>query len=157
MCFRTQSRQTLLAQAQRYYRATCYYWIVTVTPADNSESDQRNAKQLRRENPSAWLKLTDNQTLPLVIDALLDSPPGREFNKKELGTHAGVSRESVRKYIDTLLEFNIVEEVADTEPQRYRLNDEGKATRTLFELQSALNAEGAKEARERQDNAIEGE
>lgn len=128
-----------------------------MTPADNSESDRTNAKQTRRENPSAWLKLTDNQTLPLIIDALLDSPPGREFNKTELGDHAGVSRESVRKYVDTLLEFNIVTEVANTDPQRYRLNDERKATRALFELQSALNAEGAKETRERPDTAIESE
>jgi len=114
-------------------------------------------KQLRRRNPSAWLELTDNQTLPLVIDALLDSPPGREFNKKELGDHAGVSRESVRTYVDTLLKFNVVEEVPDTNPRRYRLNDEGKVTRALFELQSALNAEGAA-AREDQQNVVpEGE
>jgi len=119
---------------------------------EDTESTQR-AKQLRRENPSAWLQLTDNQTLPLIVDALLDSPPGREFNKKELGEHAGVSRESVRKYIDTLLEFAIVEEVAETTPQRYRLNDDGKATQALFELQSALNAEGATETRTRQEKS----
>lgn len=126
-----------------------------MTPANDSESDRTDVKQVRRENPSAWLELTDNQTLPLVVDALLDSPPGREFNKKELGDHAGVSRESVRKYVDTLLKFNIVEEVADTNPRRYRLNDEGKATRALFELQSALNAEGATETRERPDTTTE--
>lgn len=120
---------------------------------EDTESNSQRAKQLRRENPSAWLQLTDNQTLPLIVDALLDSPPGREFNKTELGEHAGVSRESVRKYIDTLLEFAIVEEVAETTPQRYRLNDEGKATRALFELQSALNAEGATETRTRQEKS----
>jgi len=125
-----------------------------MTGGDSSDSDRRNATQSRRENPSAWLELTDNQTLPLVVDALLDSPPGREFNKKELGDHAGVSRESVRKYVDTLLKFNVVEEVADTNPQRYRLNDDGKATRALFELQSALNAEGATESRERPENRV---
>lgn len=126
-----------------------------MTPANDSESDRTDVKQVRRENPSAWLELTDNQTLPLVVDALLDSPPGREFNKKELGDHAGVSRESVRKYVDTLLKFNIVEEVTGTDPQRYRLNDEGKATRALFELQSALNAEGGTETRERPDTTTE--
>lgn len=118
-----------------------------MTPTDSSGSNKTNMKKLRRESPSAWIELTDNQTLPLVIDALLDSPPGREFNKKELGDHAGVSRESIRKYIDTLLKFNIVTEVPDTNPQRYQLNDRGKATRTLFELQSALNSEGAGESK----------
>ncbi|WP_135827208.1 response regulator [Halorussus ruber] len=126
-------------------------------PTDESGSEQTDMKQLRREDPSAWLELTDNQTLPLIIDALLDSPPGREFNKKELGDHAGVSRESVRKYVDTLLRFNIVEEVAGTNPRRYRLNDAGKVTRVLFELQSALNAEGATETREQSDRVIESE
>ena len=128
-----------------------------MSPTDDSDSTQTDMKQLRRENPSAWLELTDNQTLPLIIDALLDSPPGREFNKKELGDHAGVSRESVRRYVDTLLRFNIVEEVASTNPRRYRLNDDGKVTRVLFELQSALNAEGATETPERPDHAIESE
>ena len=128
-----------------------------MSPTNDSASDSADMKQLRRRNPSAWLELTDNQTLPLVIDALLDSPPGREFNKKELGDHAGVSRESVRTYVDTLLKFNVVEEVPDTNPRRYRLNDEGKVTRALFELQSALNAEGAA-AREDQQNVVpEGE
>lgn len=128
-----------------------------MTATDDAASDRTDMKERRRRNPSAWLELTDNQTLPLVIDALLDSPPGREFNKKELGDHAGVSRESVRKYVDTLLKFNIVTEVPGTNPRRYRLNDEGKATRALFELQSALNAEGATEERERPNNVMEGE
>ncbi|WP_135854721.1 hypothetical protein [Halorussus salinus] len=128
-----------------------------MSPTNDSSPDSADMKQLRRQNPSAWLELTDNQTLPLVIDALLDSPPGREFNKKELGDHAGVSRESVRTYVDTLLKFNVVEEVPDTNPRRYRLNDEGKVTRALFELQSALNAEGAAATQDQRNVAPEGE
>lgn len=116
-----------------------------MSQGDPPESE--SIKSRRRANPSSWLELTDNQTLPLVVDALLDSPPGKEYNKTELANFAGVSRESVREHIETLLKFGIVEEVDDTTPTRYRLNDHGKATVSLFELNSALNsvASGEKE------------
>lgn len=104
---------------------------------DNAEPD------LRDESPSGWLELTRSRTSPYIVDALLASPPGREFNKTELGDQAGVSRESVREHIDTLLKFGIVEEVPDSDPTRYRLNDRGKVTVELFELNSALNAVGS--------------
>lgn len=101
----------------------------------------------RRTEPSPWLELTGNQTLPKVVDALLDAPPGKEFNKKELGDFAGVSRESIRAYIDVLVGFGIMEEVPDSSPTRYRLNDRGKVTVELFELNSALNSVASGEAK----------
>lgn len=110
---------------------------------DGSGYDRKKMKNLRRKRPSAWLKLTDNQTLPLVIDALIDAPPGKEFNKKELGDYSGVSRESIREHIDVLLEFGVLKEVSNSSPTRYRLNDSGKVTVELFELNSALNAVGS--------------
>ena len=115
--------------------------------ADSSSetSEIERMKRLHRENPSAWMELVDNQTLPLVIDALLESPPNREFNKTELGKHAGVSRESIRKHLDILLKFGIMEEVPDTSPTCYRLNDKGIVTKELFELKSALNQAGTSE------------
>ncbi|WP_336021822.1 hypothetical protein [Halobellus salinisoli] len=121
----------------------------------NSTENGPDMKKVRRENPSSWLELTDNQTLPLIIDSLLDSPPGREFNKQELGRHAGVSRESVRKYIETLLKFGIIKEVPQTKPQRYTLNDKGKATIELFELKSALNAAATSENKDFEQEATE--
>ena len=111
----------------------------------------------RLSEQTVAIECPDRETAQCIIDALLDSPPGREFNKKELGDHAGVSRESIRTYVDTLLKFNVVEEVPDTNPQRYRLNDEGKVTRALFELQSALNAEGTAATQDQRNIAPEGE
>jgi len=111
---------------------------VDMSPDNGNDADV----DIRDESQSGWLKLTKSRTSPQLVDALLASPPGREFNKTELGNQADVSRESVRDHIETLLMFGIVEEVPDSEPTRYRLNDRGKVTRELFELNSALNAVG---------------
>jgi len=59
--------------------------------------------------------------VPILIDALLDLPPGREFNKSEFADHAGVTRQTVGNYIDLLLEVEIVEEVPNTSPRRYQV------------------------------------
>lgn len=107
--------------------------------SDHTESELKKQKQFRRANPTAWLELTDSQTGPLIVDALLETPPGKEFNKTELGEHAGVSRESVRSHIETLVKFDILEEVPNTSPQRYRLDTQSVVVMELFELNSAMN------------------
>lgn len=90
-------------------------------------------------HPSGVLYLMGHESVPILIDALLDLPPGREFNKTELAEHAGVTRQTVATYIDLLLEVNIIEPVPNTAPQRYRLS-ESSVVQELFELNSALNA-----------------
>lgn len=81
------------------------------------------------------------ESVPILIDALLDLPPGREFNKTELAEHAGVTRQTVANYVDFLQEVSVVEPVPNTPPQRYRLADSAVVAE-LFELTSALNAAG---------------
>jgi hypothetical protein len=105
-----------------------------------AEPTDVDMKEVRRRNPSGWLELSDGEGLPFVIDALLDAPPGREFNKTELGDRAGFTRETVRSYIDRLVELGIVEKVPDTDPQCYRLNKDGRVTQEVFDLNSAVNA-----------------
>ena len=73
------------------------------------------------------------------LDALLDLPPGREFNKTELADHAGLTRQTVSTYTDLLLEVEVIEAVPSTSPQRYRLA-ESAVVEELFALNSALNA-----------------
>jgi DNA-binding transcriptional ArsR family regulator len=99
----------------------------------------RDTKEARLANPSGFLHLTRHESVPILVDALLDFPPGREFNKTELADHAGVTRQTVGKRIDLLLETEIVEEVPNTSPQRYRL----ARTEVVEELRAfngALNA-----------------
>lgn len=79
-----------------------------------------------------------HESVPILLDALLDLPPGREFNKTEFAEHAGVTRQTVSNYIDLLLEVDVVEEVPNTSPRRYRVAD-SDVVQELFALNSALN------------------
>lgn len=101
-------------------------------------ADREEKKELRKEHPSGWLYLTQHDAIPILVDALLDLPPNREFNKTELAEHAGVTRQTVGNYTDLLLEVELIEEVPNTSPRRYRVAD-SDVVRELFELNSALN------------------
>jgi HTH domain. len=70
--------------------------------SEELQSSDHDKKTLRSEYPSGWLVLTKNESVPYIVDALLDAPPHREFNQTELAEHAGVSRQSVSRYLDLL-------------------------------------------------------
>lgn len=98
-------------------------------------------KELRLEHPSGWLYLTRHESVPILIDAVLDLPPGREFTKTEFADHAGVTRQTVSNYVDILLDVDVLEEVPNTSPRRYRVA-ESDVVQELHELNSAHNAAG---------------
>ncbi|PSP25995.1 hypothetical protein BRC64_12145 [Halobacteriales archaeon QH_10_67_22] len=100
---------------------------------------EKDTKEARLENPSGVLYLFQHESVPILIDAILTLPPGREFTKTELAEHAGVTRQTVSKYIDLLLETDIVEEIPNSSPRRYRVA-KTDVVQELFELNSALNA-----------------
>jgi len=102
-------------------------------------AEEVDTKAARLDHPSGLLYLLQHESIPILLDAILDLPPGREFNKSEFAAHAGVTRQTVGTYIDRLLEVDIVEEVPNTSPQRYRVA-ESDVVAELFELNSALNA-----------------
>lgn len=99
-----------------------------------------DAKKARLENPSGWIKLTQYETVRLLVDALLESPPGYQFNKSELERRTGVSRESIRNHLPLLVELGVIEEDTSGTWAEYSLNDDGKVTKELLELNSALNS-----------------
>jgi Fic family protein len=103
---------------------------------------EKDTKAARLENPSGVLYLFQHESVPILIDAILTLPPGREFTKTELADHAGVTRQTVSKYIDLLLETEIVEEIPNSSPRRYRVA-KSDVVQELFELNSALNAVGS--------------
>lgn|GEM_PF-2756272 len=76
--------------------------------------------------------------VPILIDAILTLPPGREFTKTVFVDHAGVTRETVSRYIKLLLETEVVEEIPNSSPRRYRVA-KSDVVQELFELNSALN------------------
>jgi DNA-binding transcriptional ArsR family regulator len=109
------------------------------TPAEGDPEDERDVKERRLEHPSGWLALTRHEGVLIIVDALLDLPPHREFNKSELAAHAGVTRQTVSRHADRLVELDVIEPVPETTPTRYRVAD-GDVVEQLFELNAALNA-----------------
>lgn len=109
---------------------------------EQADGDQGQKKALRKEHPSGWLYLTQHDAIPIIVDGLLDFPPNREFNKTELAEHTGVTRQTIGNYTDLLLEVELIEEVPDTSPRRYRVAD-SDVVQELFELNSALNNVGS--------------
>ena len=107
-------------------------------------ADRGQKKELRKEHPSGWLYLTRHNAIPILVGALLDLPPNREFNKTELADHAGVTRHAAGNYTDLLIEVELIEEVPNTSPRRCRVAD-SNVVRELFELNSALNNVGGGE------------
>jgi DNA-binding transcriptional ArsR family regulator len=104
-------------------------------------AEKKDTKEARLENPTGVLHLFQHESVPILVDAILTLPPGREFNKTELADHAGVTRQTVSNYIDLLLETEVVEEVPNTSPRRYRVA-KSDVVQELFELNSALNVAG---------------
>lgn len=107
---------------------------------DSRPQHRTETKQARLSNPSGWLYLTQHDSIPVLIDALLDWPTDREFTVQEFADHAGVVRQTVSKHRKVLLNVGLIEEVPDTYPQRYRIND-SSVTKELFAFNSAINME----------------
>lgn len=107
--------------------------------SESTPGEEVDTKEARLRHPSGLLYLMGNEGVPILLDALLDLPPGREFNKTEFAEHVGVTRQTVANYVGLLQEVEIVEPVPNTSPLRYRLA-EGAVVEELFELNSAINA-----------------
>ncbi|WP_276253145.1 winged helix-turn-helix domain-containing protein [Halomontanus rarus] len=98
-------------------------------------------RQQRIEYPSGWLYLCQHESVHFIIDALLQVDPKKEFNKTELAEFAGVSRQSVRRHIDKLVELGVVAETAGG--KRYHYNLESPVGKLVAELNGELSAIGA--------------
>lgn len=102
--------------------------------------DGFDVKQNRLDHPTGWMALTRYETVRFIIDALLESSPGHKFNKSELARRTGLSREAIRDRIDFLVEIGVVNELSQSGWAEYELNDDGRVTTELFQLNNAVNA-----------------
>lgn len=91
---------------------------------------------------TGWELIARKESLVAMIETLLGLPPHREFNKKEFADLADVSRKSVHTHLPVLQELNIVEEVPETTPTRYRFNAESDVGQALIQLDAAINSAG---------------
>lgn len=91
-------------------------------------------KAFRKEFPSGWMEVSRYETLVLVIDALLESAPNREFGIDDLAENAGVVPVSVESHIGSLVRLGVVEEIKGSNGSRYSLNTKSPITQDLFDL-----------------------
>lgn len=106
--------------------------------AGEAETAGPDMKVLRKEYPSGWMVLTKYPSVPLLIDALIDAEPGWQFNQTEWSQKSGVSRESVRKRLDLLLDVEVIREIEESSG-RYHVNEEGAVMQALYRLNDAVN------------------
>jgi len=102
---------------------------------------ENDTKEARLENPTGVLHLFGHESVPILLDTVLTMPPRREFTKTEFADMAGVTRQTVSRYVDLLVDVEIFEEVPNSSPQRYRVAD-SVVVEELFELNSAIGATG---------------
>lgn len=106
-----------------------------------TDSDEMSTKEQRLAYPSGWLYLCEHESVHLLIDALLQADPKKEFTKTELAEFAGVSRQSVRRHIDKLVELGVVAETAGG--RRYHYDLQSPVGQQIAELNAEINAIGA--------------
>mgnify|MGYP000704725498 CR=1 FL=1 len=97
--------------------------------------------ELRDEYPSGWRIIVQNESVGYILDALMDALPGREFTKSELATEAGVSRQSVYTHLELLLALAVLEPVADSSPQRYRVSADSELLDLLHQVNGFVNGQ----------------
>lgn len=95
-------------------------------------------KQLRKKLPSGWMELARYETNALLIDALLEAPPNREFTAKELADESGASKKSIENRIHGLVEMGVVIELPDRDRSRYQLNEYSPIVRKIYELNTTV-------------------
>lgn len=103
-------------------------------------------KRMRREHPSGWLELSMTPARALLIDAILDAPPGHEFTTGTISERAGITPQAVRNHVDVLVDRGVVAAVDET---TYRVVDDSVILAELEELNAAVGAVRAGVADER--------
>lgn len=106
-----------------------------------TDSDGMSTKEQRLAYPSGWLYLCEHESVHLMIDALLQVDPKKEFTKTELAEFSGVSRQSVRRHIGKLVELGVVAETAGG--RRYHYDLQSPVGQRIVELNAEINAIGA--------------
>ncbi|MFB6177642.1 MAG: winged helix-turn-helix domain-containing protein [Halobaculum sp.] len=89
------------------------------------------------DGTTGWETLAGKPGVVRIVDALLDLPPGDQFNKRELADIADVSRNTVGEHADLLVDAGVIEEV-EYANSRYRANTDSDVFELLYELDAAV-------------------
>ena len=117
--------------------------------SETETATEAGMKEQRFTYPTGWLYLCQHESVHLMIDALLQVDPKKEFNQTELAEFAGVSRQSVRRHIEKLVELGVVATTAGGRRYHYDLNS--PVGQRIAELNAEINAVAA----EQTDSAAE--
>lgn len=131
--------------AKTIYSKTDELHCVTVEP---------NNEQLRKQHPSGWLRATAPESRALLIDALLEIPPAREFTADELAEKTGVPPETVQTHVETLLGWGVINR-SGTTPVQYSVVEESHILQQIVRLNSVVSRVESGELPERKANAPE--
>lgn len=104
----------------------------------DEEIQDMSKKEFRKKFPSGWMEVARYETLVLLIDALLESSPSREFTPWELSQETGSTDKSIERHLGTLVDLGMVEKLESRDPVRYRLNQRNPVTQRLFELNTTV-------------------
>jgi len=105
---------------------------------NQTKRKQGDIAAVRDEYPSGLRVFMQNESVGYMIDALMDMP-GTQFSKSLLAEKAGVSRQSVHTHMTLLVNLGIVNEVVESEPVEYTLNDDDEIIRLLHHLEAVIN------------------
>lgn len=107
-----------------------------------SAENEHDASSDPTYGPTGWLVLARNESIAEIVDALLDRPPHSQFTQTELATVAGVSRQSVNRHLDLLLDIGVLTAVDNTSPRRYSFVPDSEVSEAIVALDGAMNAAG---------------
>lgn len=115
-----------------------------VAMSETKTPPEMGMKEQRLTYPTGWLYLCQHESVHLMIDALLQVDPKKEFNQTELAEFAGVSRQSVRRHIDKLVELGVVATTAGG--RRYHYDLDSPVGQRIAELNAEINAVATEQA-----------
>lgn len=111
--------------------------ILSIWNRDTIRGDL-SMEKLRDEYPSGWRILVQNESVGYILDAVMDARPETEYTKSELASDAGVSRQSLYMHLDLLLALEVLEPVADSSPQRYRVHSDSELLTLLHQVNGTV-------------------
>lgn len=89
---------------------------------------------------SGWTKLAGENARARIVDVILDHPGQREITSEEIAEKADLHRKSVYSHIGDLEDLGLIEHTRTVgRTKMYKLDQESEVTRSLIELDNALN------------------
>lgn len=102
----------------------------------SSENNPEADLHYREEEPQGLLYFTRYNSVPIMVDALFDSPTSREFTQSELAEKAELSPRSVSDRLDVLHNLGIIKEADGAD--RFSINLDAEITWKLKELDGLI-------------------